>query len=117
MKTITRLKSALPSHGPCIIANLSEPRQFMPRGQRVYLVDPQIPDAPDARILGRTSLGKMLDVHVPWSIIESVRVEIVPAAIASLLFQTSKEEFQKIAAFIREHKVGVRSDWSVKIDD
>jgi len=111
-----RLNMAFPTHGPMVIANLTQPVEFIPKSSRVYLLDQNILDTPDTRILARTNLGVLTEVRVPWSILENVRVEIVPQFIGAKCFQASQEDNERFAKLIRETHVREADDWSVSVD-
>lgn len=111
-----RLDMRFPSHGPVVCANLIQPVEFIPRAQRVYLLDPADLSGDTTRILGRTHHGRMDEHRVPWVILENVRVESVPWIIAKLCSQSEKPTVEKWADDIRKQKVMDLQDWSVSID-
>jgi hypothetical protein len=116
MKTYQHYRLNLSTHGPCVVANLTEGREFIPRSSRVYLLDQHLLDEETTRVIGRTNLGRVKEIHVPWTKLENVRVEIVPYQFAKLCFQASQADNELFAARIIEAKVNVVGDWSVDID-
>lgn len=103
-------------HSRVICVNTTKPTEFIPRGQRCYLLEPsQSVEKDTVRVMARTIMRRLIDIEIPWSIVENARLERVPPHIGQICAQHALPELQKFVDRILAEKMADRADWSVHL--